>query len=528
MSGNFLSVYLSDNFGIAGSGSDMGLWYSTDGGKTWEQSNIIDGNLISVYLSGINAIAASSSGNGIYYSNDGGEIWEQSTLQDRGINLTGNFYSVILSGLNGIAGSSDEGDEEGIFYTDDRGKTWSPSTLTDGETLISGYFLSVYLSGTNGIAGSGSDDGIYYTTDAGITWAQSDLDGEIITDSFYSVVLSETNGIAANASGGIYYSTNSGKSWSYSTYSDMITPIDFLAFSLSLSGLYGVAGSGLDDNFDGRGIWVTTNSGKSWIQTNIISGSFISVFLSGKNAIAGSTSEFDEGIFYSLNITGDVWDSQILPVLDVTDVIQITVSDTIGFIALKTSSLNLVYKTANNGNDWKISAKFSNLNINDISLSDISAILGTDAGIYYYILSSPPSQYANQETIDLADNLLPVILEGYTRDEVIVILNMPENQKLVDLLRQFCNQTYKAQIYRNNGGTYCCFQVKWENVGNIRNVDSRNMINLNYLLFTVPNSENLSMFIFAVLYVVKKNLRGYLRQTLNSQGLSYCSYSGSN
>jgi hypothetical protein len=138
-----------------------------------------------------------------------------------------------------------------------------------------------------------------------------------------------------------------------------------------------------------------------------------------------------------------------------------------------------------------------------------------------------PQQYANQETINLANQLLPTILEGKTKLEIVEILEDPENQNLVDLLRQFCNQTYKAQIYRNNGGTYCCYQVKWENIGKIRNIDPRNMWNLNYLLFTTPDSANLSMFIFAVLYVVKWNLRGYLRQTLNSQGYSYCAYTGS-
>ena len=138
-----------------------------------------------------------------------------------------------------------------------------------------------------------------------------------------------------------------------------------------------------------------------------------------------------------------------------------------------------------------------------------------------------PQQYANQGTIDLANELVPTILEGKTKLEIVEILEDPENQNLVDLLRQFCNQTYKAQIYRNNGGTYCCYQVKWENVGKIRNIDPRNMWNLNYLLFTTPDSANLSMFIFAVLYVVKWNIRGYLRQTLNSQGLSYCAYTGS-
>jgi photosystem II stability/assembly factor-like uncharacterized protein len=513
-SGDFYSVYIG-GYGIAGSASNLGLYYSNDAGQTWYQSNITTGNFYSVYLNGLNGVAGSYSGDGFFYTTDGGQNWDKSTVYEPIFYTNGSFNSVILSGKNGIAGGASD---NGILYTDDKGKNWSYGTLPDRNTKLVGNFLSVYLSGNNGIAGSGSDDGIYYTVDGGITWSQSTLTDEvtILTDSFYSVVLSENNGIAASVYGGIYYTVDKGKTWSLSTFYDKYTSINITFYSLTLIGLYGVAGSAYDD----QGIWYTTDAGKSWIQTNIIFGSFKSVFLSGKNAIAGS--ESDNGIYYTTNITGDIWDNQILPVINVTDVIQIKISDSIGFIALKTPSLNLVYKTANSGKDWKISAKFSNLNINDISLSNIAAILGTDAGIYYYILASPPQQYANQETIDLADDLLPTILEGYTKDEVIEILNNPDNQNLVDLLRQFCNQTYKAQIYRNNGQNYCCYQVKWENVGNIKNIDPRNMWNLNYLLFTVPNSGDLSMFIFAVLYVVKWNLKGYLRQTLNSQGLSYC------
>ena len=137
-----------------------------------------------------------------------------------------------------------------------------------------------------------------------------------------------------------------------------------------------------------------------------------------------------------------------------------------------------------------------------------------------------PQQYWNQETVDLADLLLPKILLNKTKEEIAAILEEPKNQPLVDQLRQFCNETYKAQIYRNRGRIYCCFQVKWENVGNVQNIGPREMWNLNYLMFTSKNPADSSNFIFAVLYVVKWNLRGYLRQTLTSQGYTFCKYTG--
>lgn len=117
-------------------------------------------------------------------------------------------------------------------------------------------------------------------------------------------------------------------------------------------------------------------------------------------------------------------------------------------------------------------------------------------------------------------------MEGKSKAEIALYLDDPANLNLVDRLKQFCNQTYYAMNYRQLEITYCCYQVIWENVGNIKNIDKRNMWNLNYLLFTYPDAMNTSNFIFAVLYCVKTNLRNYLRQTLTSQGLSYCSYTG--
>lgn len=139
-------------------------------------------------------------------------------------------------------------------------------------------------------------------------------------------------------------------------------------------------------------------------------------------------------------------------------------------------------------------------------------------------LCTPPQSYANQGTIDLANALLPTILQGKNKAQIVAILTDPANQGLVDLLRQFCNQTYRFQINRNRGlNTLCCCVIQWANVGNLRWVQARDMWNMNYLFFTYPGASDLSNFVFAVLYVVKWNLNNYLDQTLGSQGLTFCS-----
>jgi hypothetical protein len=54
ITGSFNSVFLFERFGIAGSASDTGLYYSINFGQTWLHSNIQSGIFNSVYLSGFN------------------------------------------------------------------------------------------------------------------------------------------------------------------------------------------------------------------------------------------------------------------------------------------------------------------------------------------------------------------------------------------------------------------------------------------------------------------------------------------
>jgi len=137
-----------------------------------------------------------------------------------------------------------------------------------------------------------------------------------------------------------------------------------------------------------------------------------------------------------------------------------------------------------------------------------------------------PQQYWNQQTINLANRLLPKVLEGKNKAEIAAYLDDPNNLSLVDRLKQFCNQTYYCMNYRQLNITYCCYQVIWENVGDVKHIGKRDMWNLNYLMFTNPKALDSSNFIFAVLYVVNENIKNYFRQTMTSQGLSYCRYSG--
>jgi len=285
ISSNYInSVFLSGSNGIAGSGSSLGIFYTSNLGANWTQStSITTGNFDSVVLSGVNGIAGSASNDGLYYSTNSGVTWTQSNIAGN------NFYTVALSGTNAIAASSVN--DIGIYYSTNSGVTWIQSSRA------SGTFNSVVLSGSNGIAGSNSGIGLYYTNNAGVTWTQSN----ITANDFFSVFLSGTNAIAGSYTGeGIYYSTNSGQNW---TQSLSVTTGDW--YSVVLSGSNGLAGSGTNNN----GIYYTTNSGISWTKSSLASGNFV-VALSGSIAVATSSdwlaTGIGTGIYKSLNY-GQTW-----------------------------------------------------------------------------------------------------------------------------------------------------------------------------------------------------------------------------
>lgn len=314
VTGNFNSVVLSGVYGMAAS-SLGGIYYTTNSGQTWTLSSSFTSYIftsLAISSSGTYGIAGSVS-NGIFYTINNGITWTQSTSV---ISVTIN--SLSLSGTNGIAGSV----SNGLYYTTDSGQTWTQisnyntlsfgsvslygqygvagsnsgifATFDSGAQLYStnittGFFNSVSFSGTSGIASftGAPNTGIYYTLNNDIlTWNPSNL------TSNFCVSLSNTNGIAGSTSGttgsGIYYTITSGQTWIVSN----VTSGKFN--SVYLSGNLGIACSASN-----KGIYYTSNSGETWTQSNINTGIFRSAMISGTNAVAGSGSNSNIGLYYN-------------------------------------------------------------------------------------------------------------------------------------------------------------------------------------------------------------------------------------
>jgi len=319
-SGEFSAIALSSSngilYGIAApnfynyfTNTGGGIWYTTNSGETWQQSSDNNNNyFISVALSGSNGIAGSGETSlGIWYTTNSGETWQQSYYDNSGDNLTGNFSSIAMA-LNynniGIAGSNED---YGIWYTNTIGTSnyWSQSNITTGSFNNIGS-LSLDPTGQYGAAcSSASNIGILYTQDFGQNWYSSNIS----TNYFQTVVLSSSSafGIAGNNTGngtGLYYTpdytnangTGSGVIW----FQSNITTGNF--FSVALSGTNGIAGSFAVYPADpdvpaATGLYYSQDSGVTWYQSNINTGCFYCVALSGSNGIAGGCSS--NGLYYT-------------------------------------------------------------------------------------------------------------------------------------------------------------------------------------------------------------------------------------
>ena len=307
ITGNFnsVSLSLSGTVGIAGSDSNFGIYYTTNGGQTWTPSNVNTGYFSSVYLSGYNGIAGSD---GIYYSTDGGQTWTRGDDADTGLFLTGYFSSVSLS-LSGTVGIAGSNSNKGIYFNPNSNNLslWSKSYNFTTRSTLTGYFRSVYLYEYNGIvygiAGSGSDKGIYYNNKNvhGSPYLVSDWSQSYnlttagpLTGSFNSVYLYEYNGTVYGIAGsdglGIYYSTDGGETW---------TPSNVSAGTFASVALSGTTGflNGLAASNSGSGIWCSTDGGETWTPSNVSAGTFASVALSGTTGLAGSSD--NSGLYYA-------------------------------------------------------------------------------------------------------------------------------------------------------------------------------------------------------------------------------------
>jgi hypothetical protein len=128
--------------------------YSFDSGKTWIKSNIVEKknqsentqlnirflstnfNTIAISFSGSNLIGGSSENTGLWYSTNGGMNWDESN------NTLGDFYTVCISsnGTRAIAADTNNG----LWYSSNSGMSWTKQNINS--TFVNLSTLSINFS----------------------------------------------------------------------------------------------------------------------------------------------------------------------------------------------------------------------------------------------------------------------------------------------------------------------------------------------------------------------------------------------
>jgi hypothetical protein len=282
----FFSIYYANNIWVAGS-SYYGLWYSTNNGKSWYQSNITTGRFDSVYyanniwVAGNSYLISQKNGNkGLLYSTDG-ITWYQSNIISNGFShiYYANNIWVACSEKNYSSGN-------GIWYSID-GTTWTQSS-----SYTSIVFNNLYYA--KGIWVAGGSNGIYYSTDNAITWTKSSSD---ILGSFGYIYYANNIWVAGNVAygddSGLYYSED-GMNW----YQSNITSGTY--YKIHYVNNIWVAGNSSDANNKGL---LYSEDGMNWYQSNITS--YLCNYLCYGNNIWVASSYEEQNLYYSTD--GKTW-----------------------------------------------------------------------------------------------------------------------------------------------------------------------------------------------------------------------------
>ena len=265
-----------------------GIWKSTDAGKSWR--NLFD-NFPQIGVSGIaidpnnsNTLyiatgdddAADSYSVGVFKSTNGGQTWEETGLNPTNTGVNSLFNEITIDPSNSDilwVGTSD-----GLFKSEDGGATWANkrSGYISDFKIKPGDPLTVYAVSNAHIGGLGGAAIFYKTIDGGETWSR--LEDPVLPTAAGRVVLGVTPAapevlyvLAANTIGqdfsyqGFYRSSDSGDTFTESPNNADLMESSQAWFDLALE----VSPTDPEEVYMGcLNIWKSTNRGDSWIKLN--------------------------------------------------------------------------------------------------------------------------------------------------------------------------------------------------------------------------------------------------------------------
>ena len=217
------------------------LFRSTDGGRTWDSTN-----LTSTYISMLSAIGNTlfaCGGNSLYRSMDSGITW---AIVDSGIPQTTIRAMTSMGTVLFVA------TDAGVFQSYDNGTSWNISGLLAVSTALISHGPHLFAATEY--------DGVYVSTDSGASWSRAN--NRLPEDTSVTAFASIGNAIFAGTGGtGIFLWNDTGIINTKLLWNRMDFPSSNISAFLAADSLFYTASS--------DGIFLSTNLGTDWSARNM-------------------------------------------------------------------------------------------------------------------------------------------------------------------------------------------------------------------------------------------------------------------
>jgi hypothetical protein len=185
-------------------------------------------------------------------------------------------------------------------------------------------------------------------------WVQTN---GIYGSTIFSLAVSGNNIFAGTSQYGVYISTNSGSSWVQTALNNR----NVRSFAVNGNNIF----AGTDE----YGVYLSTNNGSSWTQTALYYTTVWSLAISGNNIFAGT----DNGVYLSTN-NGSTWTQTAL-----TETIVSSLA--INGNNIFAGTWDGAYLSTNNGSSW-IQIGLYDKDVYSFAVSGNNIFAGTDNGVY--------------------------------------------------------------------------------------------------------------------------------------------------
>jgi len=223
-------------------GTEFGVYLSTDNGTTWTAiNNGIPATLIwSLKING-SSLYACTGGVGLFRTTDSGASWTNLGLVSELIYTCDVNGSAIFAGTN----------NHGIYRSTDDGTTWTQ--VNNGLNTID--VRALFVNGNYIFAGA--YPGMYRSNDNGENWVELTIGLPNPSVNIFGFTMIGST-LFASTGGGVYYSSDNGGSWNYAGLFSL--PL-YCIYSYLTNLFAGLTGDGINLSIDNGLTWEPVNEG---------------------------------------------------------------------------------------------------------------------------------------------------------------------------------------------------------------------------------------------------------------------------